>query len=128
MVELFVSQGKLLTGFLCFLGSFALLLVLRTHQRREAMLSTTVLQELNAPELRGLFALKIRSKPFLGEVVAVDLWNCSRDKICDVMQRLSAQLPSQVRVEVNGIRDCRAGSTWTLTLKRNPSRVACCSQ
>ena len=128
MAEMLANQGNVFIGFLCFLGSFALLLVLRTHQRREAMLSTMVLRELNAPELRGLFTVKIRSKPFLGEVVAVDLWNCSRDKICDVMQRLSAQLPSQVRVEVNGIRDCRAGSTWTFTVKRSPSRVACCSQ
>jgi hypothetical protein len=126
MLELFASQGNVFIGFLCFLGSFALLLILRTHQRREAMLSTTVLLELNAPELRGLFTVKIRSKPFLGEVVAVDLWNCSRDKICEVMQRLAAQVPSRVRVEINGVRDCRAGSAWTLTARRKPSGLVRC--
>jgi hypothetical protein len=114
MLELFASQGNVFVGLLCFLSSFALL-------------STMVLLELNAPELRGLFTVKIRSKPFLGEVVSIDLLSCSRDKICDVMRRLAAQVPSHVRVEINGIRDCRAGSTWTLTAKRSPSRIACCS-
>jgi hypothetical protein len=127
MLEMFASQGNVFVGLLCFVCSFALLLVLRTHQQREAMLSTMVLLELNAPELRGLFTVKIKSKPFLGEVVAIDLWNCSRDKTCDVMRRLAAQVPSRVRVEINGLRDCRARFTWTLKAKRSPSRVACCS-
>jgi len=128
MVELSVALGKLFIGSLCFLGSFAWLVMLRTHQRREAMLNTWVLQELNVPELRGLFVLRIKSKPLLREVVAVDLWNCSRDQIWDVMQRLSVQLPSHIRVQVNGIGDCRTRSTWTLTAKRNPCRIACCPQ
>ena len=128
MAELLVSLVKLFIGFLGILGPVVLLLALqRSRDRREATLSTTVLQVLSSPELRGLFAVKIKSTPFLRDWVAVDLWNCSRDQLWDVMQRLSAQLPSHVRVEVNGISDCRTRSTWTMTVKRNPSSVACCS-
>jgi hypothetical protein len=128
MIELVVSLGKLLIGFLGMVGPVALLLVfLSNRDRRVDQLSTTVLRELNAPELRGLFAVKIRSNPFSGEVVAVDLWNCSRDQLWEVLQRLSAQLPPRVRVEINGISDSRTRATWTLTAKRNPASFACCS-
>lgn len=127
MIELLVSLGKLVIGFLCITGPVAVLLVLlRTRDQRVAMLTTTALKELNVPELRGLFAVKIKSNPFSGGVVAVDLWNCSREQLWDVMQRLSAQLPSHVRVEVNGISDSRTRSTWTVTVKRNASSIACC--
>lgn len=127
MIELLVSLGKLVIGFLCITGPVAVLLVLlRTRDQRVAMLTTTALKELNVPELRGLFAVKIKSNPFSGGVVAVDLWNCSREQLWDVMQRLSAQLPSHVRVEVNGISDSRTRSTWTVTVKRNASCIACC--
>lgn len=127
MIELLVSLGKLVIGFLCITGPVAVLLVLlRTRDQRVAMLTTTALKELNVPELRGLFAVKIKSNPFSGGVVAVDLWNCSREQLWDVMQRLSAQLPSHLRVEVNGISDSRTRSTWTVTVKRNASCIACC--
>jgi hypothetical protein len=54
MVELFVSMSKLFIGFLCILGPLAFLLgFLRAHDRREAALSTSALQELNTPDLRG---------------------------------------------------------------------------
>jgi hypothetical protein len=129
MTELAISIGKLAIGFLCILGPFVLLVAfLRRRDMRETALSTRALQELNSPNLRGLFALKIKSNPFLGEVVAVDLWNCSRDQIWDLMQRLSARLPSHIRVEVNGMSDYRTRSTWTLTLKRKASSAACFSQ
>jgi len=129
MIELLTNLGKLAIGFLCILWPFVLRIAfLRTRDRREAALSTRVLQGLNSPDLRGLFALKIKSKPFLGEVVAIDLWNCSRDQIWDVMQRLSAQLPSHIHVEVNGMSDYRTRSTWTLTLKQKPSSAACLSR
>lgn len=126
-MELVVSLGKLVIGFLCITGPVVVLLIwLRTRDRREAMLSTAALKELNLPELRGLFAVKIKINPFSGGVVAVDLWNCSREQLWDVMQRLSAQLPAHVRVEVNGISESRTRSTWTVTVKRNPSCIACC--
>ena len=128
MVELMVSLGKLFIGFLSMLGPLALLLAIQhTRDRRAAALSTTVLRELNSPHLRGLFSVKIKTNPFKGGVVAVDLWNCSRDQVWDILQRLSAQLASHVRVEVNGISDGRTRSPWTLTVTRKSSSVACCS-
>ncbi|MGE5255968.1 MAG: hypothetical protein ACM3KE_04815 [Hyphomicrobiales bacterium] len=127
MIELLISLGKLAVGFLCIAGPVVVLLMwLRTRDRRVAMLSSAALRELNLPELRGLFAVKIKSSFFSGGLVAVDLWNCSRDQLWDVLQRLSARLPSHVRVEVNGISDSRTKSTWTVTVKRNPSCIACC--
>jgi hypothetical protein len=128
MIELLVSLGKLVIGFLCIAGPVVVLLIwLRGRDRRVAMLSTAALRELNLPELRGLVAVKVKSSFFSGGLVAVDLWSCSRDQLWDVLQRLSARLPSHVRVEVNGISDSRAKSTWTVTVKRNPSCIACCS-
>lgn len=127
MIELLISLSKLVIGFFCIAGPVVVLLMwLRARDRRVAMLSTVALKELNLPELRGLFAVKIKNNPFSGGVVAVDLWNCSRDQLWDVLLRLSAQLPSHVRVEVNGISDSRTRSTWTVSAKRNPSCIACC--
>ena len=127
MIELLISLSKLVIGFFCIAGPVVVLLMwLRARDRRVAMLSTVALKELNLPELRGLFAVKIKNNPFSGKVVAVDLWNCSRDQLWDVLLRLSAQLPSHVRVEVNGISDSRTRSTWTVSAKRNPSCIACC--
>jgi hypothetical protein len=128
MIELLVSLGKLFIGFFCILGPFVFLLaLLGSRDRGVAALSTTALRELNSPDLRGRFAVQIKSNPFRGGVVAVDLWSCSRDQVWDVLQRLSTRLPAHVRVEVNGISDCRTRSTWTLTARRNRSSVACCS-
>ena len=127
MIALLISLGKLVIGFLCIAGPVVVLLIwLSTRDRRVALLSTAALKELNLPELRGLFAVKIKSNPFSGGVVAVDLWNCPREQLWDVLQRLSAQLPPHVRVEVNGISDSRTRSTWTVTAKRNPTCIACC--
>jgi hypothetical protein len=122
MAELFASLGKLSIGFLCILGPFVLLIVfLRARDRREEALSTRALQELNSPGLRGLFSLKIKSRPMGGATVTVDLWGCSREQVWDVMDRLSARLPAHVRVEVNGISGCRLNSTWTLTARKGPA-------
>jgi hypothetical protein len=127
MGELVASLGKLSIGFLCILGPFVLLIAfLRARDRREDALSTTVLQELNSPDLRGLFSLKIKSRPVGSDTVIVDLWGCPREQVWDLMERLSARLPAHVRLEVNGISGCRLNSTWTLTVRKE-SAVAYCS-
>lgn len=126
MAELFAGLGKLSIGFLCILGPlFLLMALLSTRDRREAALSTTVLQELNSPNLRGLFSLKIKSRPIGSDTVVVDLWGCSREQIWDLVERLSDRLPAQARVEVNGISDRRLNSTWTLTARKGPAAVYC---
>ena len=127
MIELFTSLGKLAIGFLCILGPFVLpIAFLRTRDLREAALSIRVLQELNSTDFRGLFFVKVKSRLIGADTVIVDLWSCSREQVWDLIERLSARLPAQVRVEVNGISGSRVNSTWTLTVRKGPA-VAHCS-
>ena len=127
MFELLVSLGKLSIGFLCILAPFALPLLFRhIRDHRKSELYTTVLRALNLPELRGLFTVRILSRPLTADTVAVDLWRCSREQVWGVIEKLSAQLPEHVRLEVNGITDCRVRSTWKLTVMRCQSPVSCC--
>jgi hypothetical protein len=127
MVELLMSLGKLSIGFLCILGPFALpFLFLHIREHRESELYTTVLRELNLPELRGLFTVRILTRPLTADTVVVDLWQCSREQVWGVIEKLSAQLPEHVRLEVNGITDCRARSTWKLTVMRTHPPVSYC--
>jgi hypothetical protein len=127
MVELLVSLGKLSIGFLCILGPFALpFLFLHIREHRESELYTTVLRELNSPELRGLFTVRILTRPLTADTVVVDLWQCSREQVWGVIEKLSAQLPEHVRLEVNGITDCRVRSTWKLTVMRSQAALSCC--
>jgi hypothetical protein len=127
MVDLLVSLGKLAIGFLGIVGPLALLLLfLHVRDQRESMLVTTVLAELNLPHLRGLSTVKVRSWPLWADMVVVDLWNCSRDQVWDVMETVANKLPPRVRLEVNGITDCRVRSTWKLTVMRTHPFVGYC--
>jgi len=126
MMELFTSLGKLAIGFLFILGPFVLLIAfLRVRDLREAALSTTVLQELNSPDLRGLFSIEVKSRPIGADTVKVDLRSCSREQVWDLMERLSARLPAHVRVEVNGISGSRLNSEWTLTVRKGSAVINC---
>ena len=127
MTDLLESLAKLTIGFLGILGPMVLLLLfLRIRDQRESMLSAIVLVELNLPQLRGLSTVKIKSRPLWADTVVVDLWNCSREQVWDVIETLSAKLPSRVRLEVNGITDCRVRSTWKLTVMRTHPFVSYC--
>jgi hypothetical protein len=127
MVELLVSLGKLSIGFLCILGPLALpFLLLHIRDHRESELYTTVLRELNLPELRGLFTVRILTRPLTADTVVVDLWQCSKEQVWGVIEKLSARLPGHVRLEVNGITDCRVRSTWKLTVMRTQPSVSYC--
>jgi len=128
MTEMLISLGKLSLGFLGILGPLALLLgFLHIRDQRQSMLYPTILRELNLPDLRGLFAVKIKSRPFGADTVIVDLWRCSRDQVWDVIERLSAKLPAHVRLEVNGITDCRVRSAWKLTVMRSQPSISYCT-
>jgi hypothetical protein len=121
MAELFACLGKISIGFFCILGPLVLRVAfLRSRDRREAALSTAVLQELNSPSLRGLYSLAVKSRLFGSDTLTVDLWGCPRELVWDLTERLSGRLPSHVRVEVNGISGCRPDSTWTLTVRKAP--------
>lgn len=116
MIELCLNLSRLALGFLVILGPVAIsIAVLGRRERRRRALSTIVLQQLNLPELRGLYAVSVRSRPFGGENVSVDLHNCSRDQLWGVMERLAVRLPRAVRFEVNGLTDNRTRSDWRLS-------------
>jgi hypothetical protein len=121
MTDLLTSLGKLAIGFLCILGPLVLYIaLLRFRDRRETALSTKVLQELNSPEFRGFYSMKVRSRLIGADKVIVDLWGCSRDQVWDLIERLSAQLPAHMQVEVNGISSSRLNSRLTLAMKNGP--------
>lgn len=127
MTDLLISLGKLTIGFLGILGPLVLYIALhRFRDRRETTLSTKVLQGLNSPEFRGLYSMKVRSRLIGADKVIVDLWGCSRDQVWDLMEKLSAQLPEHMQVEVNGISSSRLNSRLTLAVKKRPC-VAYCS-
>jgi hypothetical protein len=126
MMELVTSLWKLGMGFLCILGPVVVLFAfLRIRDLREDLLRTRVLQELNSPNLRGLYSMEVKSRPFGSDTVKVDLWSCSREQVWDLMGRLSARLPAHVRVEVNGINGSRLNSEWTLTVRQGPAAANC---
>lgn len=126
MMELVTSLGKLGLGFLFILGPVVLLIAfLRIRELREDSLSTRVLQELNSPNLRGLYSMEVKSRPFGVDTVIVDLRSCSREQVWDLMERLSVRLPAHVRVEVNGISGSRLNTEWTLTVRKGPATANC---
>jgi hypothetical protein len=127
MVQLLASLAKLAVGFLGILGPIVFLMMfLQVRDQRESMLYAIVLVELNLPQLRGLSTVKIKSRPLWADTVVVNLWNCSRERVWEVIDTLSIKLPSRVRLEVNGITDCRVRSTWKLTVMRTHPFVSYC--
>ena len=65
MEELLIRLGELAIGFLSMMGPLVLLMIfLKLRDQRESLLYTVVLKELNSPDLRGLFAVKIRCSVF----------------------------------------------------------------
>ncbi len=127
MDALLLNMAKLALGFLCMLGPIVFVMALRrVRDRREAALTLAVLRELNTPELRGLYSINVASRSMGKGSVAIDLLDGSREQAWDVMEKLSAKLPPHVRVEVNGIRDGRLRSAWTLTATRRFNSPALC--
>jgi hypothetical protein len=127
MLELVTSIGKLAIGFLCILGPVVLLMAfLHSREKREAEIRTRVLQELNSPELRGLFFVTVQSRLVGADTVVVDLWGCSREQVWDLMERLSDRLGDRARVEVNGVSGSRVNSKWTLKFRKGPAVAHCC--
>jgi hypothetical protein len=131
MEELLIRLGKLGIGFLSMMGPLGLLMMFLTlRDQRESILYTVVLKELNSPDLRGLFAVKIRCSVFSRQdTVMVNLWNCPKERVWDTVLRLSNHVPPEVRLLVNGMVDSRSRSTLTLRVERSipsVSSVSCC--
>jgi hypothetical protein len=121
MVELLIRLGELGVGFLSMMAPLLLLMVfLKVRDQRESILYTVVLKELNSPDLRGLFAVRIRCSVFSSQdTVMIDLWKCPREQAWDTMIRLFTHLPPQVRLVVNGMTDFRSRSTLTLRVEKS---------
>ena len=112
MFELLTSIGKLAVGFLGILGPVVFLIIcLHLRDQRKSMLYAIVLAELNRPHLRGLYTVRAKIRPLWADTVVIDLWNCSPEQVWQVVERLSTKVPPRVRVEVNGISDCRVRFT-----------------
>ncbi len=131
MEQLLIRLGELGIGFLSMMGPLVLLMMfLKLRDQRESILYTVVLKELNSPDLRGLFAVKIRCSVFSRQdTVMVDLWNCPKERVLDTVIQLSTHLPPEVRLVVNGMADSRSRSALTLKVERNirsVSSVSCC--
>jgi hypothetical protein len=131
MGELLIRLGELCIGFVSMMGPLVLLMVfLRLRDQRESILYAVVLKQLNLPDLRGLFAVKIRCGVFSRQdTVIVDLWNCPKEQVWETIIRLSTHLPPEVRLVVNGMADLRSRSTLTLKVERSVpsvSSVSCC--
>ena len=131
MEELLIRLGELGIGFLSMMGPLVLLMMfLKLRDQRESILYTVVLKELNSPDLRGLFAVKIRCSVFSRQdTVMIDLLNCPKERVWDTVIQLSTHLPPEVRLVVNGMADSRSRSTLTLRVERSipsASSVSCC--
>lgn len=114
MEELLIRLGELGIGFLSMMGPLVLLMIfLKLRDQRESLLYTVVLKELNSPDLRGLFAVKIRCSVFSRqEIVTIEMWNCSNKQIWDVIMCLSVKLPPHVWLVVNGLAAFRNPCAW----------------
>ena len=132
MEELLTRLGLLIIGFVGMLGPFILLMgFLRLRERQESILLGAVLKELNSPNLRGLFAVHVNCGLFTRRgMVTIDLQDCSKEQIWETIMHLSARLPLQVQLVVNGMTDSRSRSTLTLNVKRSLPAVpsVCCCQ
>jgi hypothetical protein len=131
MEELLIRLGELGIGFLSMMGPLVLLMIfLKLRDQRESLLYTLVLKELNSPDLRGLFAVKIKCRVFSRQdTVMIDLWNCPKEQVWETMIRLFTHLPPEVRLVVNGMADSRSRSKLTLRVERSipsVSSVSCC--
>jgi len=112
MFELLTNIGRLAIGFLGILGPVVFLIIcLHLRDQRKSMLYAIVLAELNRPHLRGLYTVRAKIRSLRADTVVIDLWNCSREQVWQVVERLSTKVPPRVRVEVNGISDCRVRFT-----------------
>ncbi len=131
MEELLMRLVLLVVGFLGMLGPLVVIIgFLRHRERQESILQRVVHKELNSPDLRGLSAVNVHRGLFSQQgTVSIDFQDCSNEQILDTVMQLSARLPLQVQLVVNGITDFRSRSTLTLNVKRSFSSVpsiSCC--
>lgn len=96
-------------------------LLLNRRDRKESALLGALSDQLSAPDLRGRIAVRVRGA-LLGRagVVALDMRDCSRDEVWEVMTRLSRSLPSHARLVVDGLVDRQVPATFALEAADRP--------
>ncbi len=105
MAELVISLFKSIMGF-AFIGApvICLIALLHAQDHRKSIIEGIVGKELNYPELRGLVAVNTRYALLSKRCTAeLDMPACSNEQIWDVIGRLRGNLPSSVRLVVNGV-------------------------
>jgi hypothetical protein len=104
MTALMISSSKLIVGFISIGGPLIFLIaLLHLRDHRKSIIEGIACRELNSPDLRGLAAVHIKCALLSNRcTVEVDMWNCSNERIWDVMEGLRVNLPSSVRFVVNG--------------------------
>ncbi len=105
MTALMISFAKLIVGLISIGGPLIFLIaLLHVRDHRKSVIEGIACRELNSPDLRGLVAVNIKCALLSNRwTVEVDMWNCSNERIWDVMEGLRVNLPSSVRFVVNGI-------------------------
>jgi hypothetical protein len=105
MTALMISFAKLIVGLISIGGSLIFLIaLLHVRDHRKSVIEGIACRELNSPDLRGLVAVNTKCALLSNRcTVEVDMWNCSNERIWDVMEGLRVNLPSSVRFVVNGI-------------------------
>ncbi len=107
---------SVLVAVLALGGPLIWAMALNLRDRREARLLSTVLAELDGPELRGRVAVKVRARLLWApSVVKIYLLGASRQEIWEILGRLSEHLSRRVRLEVTGPVERPLAATFILT-------------
>jgi len=120
MTALMISLAKLVTGFISIGGPLIFLIaLLHVRDHRKSIIEGIACKELNSPDLRGLVAVNIRCALLSKRcTVGIDMWNCSDERIWDVIEGLRVNLPSHVRLVVNGIAARSPKAIFLLEIRR----------
>jgi hypothetical protein len=120
MTALMISLAKLIMGMI-FIGGPLIFLIALLHVRdnRKSIIDGIACKGLNSPDLRGLVAANTKCALLSKRcTVEVDIWNCSNERIWDVIEGLRANLPSSGRLVVNGIAACSPKAIFLLEIRR----------
>jgi hypothetical protein len=119
MTAIMISFVKLILGFIFIGGPLIFLLVLLdVRDRRKLTVEGMVSKELNSPDLRGLVFADTKCALLSKRCrVEVDMRDCSIEQIWDVIERLTVNLPSSVRLVVNEVPVRSPKAIFSLDIK-----------
>jgi hypothetical protein len=102
MTALMISLAKLIMGLIHIGGPLIFLIaLLHVRDHRKSTIEGIACKELNSPDLRWLVAVNTKCTLLSKRcTVEVDMWNCSNERIWDVIEGPRVNLPSSVRLVV----------------------------